>query len=90
MNTIADVPRACDGGRHGETGWQGRRMTAHVRIGGVLRRMERGMILETEGGAIWRLAVAADLVVPADGPVIIEGRTLAADQVEAIWIGQPS
>jgi len=65
-------------------------MTAHIRLGGTLRRVERGMILETEAGAIWRLAVPADLVVPADGPVIIEGRTTAVDQLEAIWIGRPS
>jgi hypothetical protein len=60
---------------------------APLRLHGRLRRNERGFLLETDDGHIWRLTGAEDFAPLSCRQVIVEGRKVGSSQLDVLWIG---
>ncbi|MBO9579495.1 MAG: hypothetical protein J7498_01220 [Sphingobium sp.] len=58
-----------------------------LRLRGTLRIGERGPVLETEDGPVWRLETSDDLGDRCDQQVQIEGFRRGPGSLELLWIG---
>jgi hypothetical protein len=60
---------------------------APLRLRGIVRFTDRGPLLETEDGPVWRLETADDLHAHRDRTVRIEAWQRGASLLELLWIG---
>ena len=58
------------------------------RLRGVLRTSERGFLLETEDGHVWRVEGAEPYADLADRPVVVEAYRRTPTLLELLWAGQ--
>ena len=58
-----------------------------LRLQGLLRPSERGILLEMDDGHIWRLTGAEDFAALGHTEVIVEARKTSSGRLEVFWIG---
>lgn len=58
-----------------------------LRLRGVLHTSDRGFLLETDDGHVWRLSGAEDLTPLEYSNVIVEARKVSNSLLDVLWIG---
>jgi hypothetical protein len=57
------------------------------RVSGWLRRSERGLILQVDGGGVWALDAGNEALKFIDLRVTVEGVRSGFDRLDVDWIG---